>query len=508
MNNHFHSNCLSNSCLNGNKQVIRRRGRKLPHVPRQTKYKPNVFWPTYRGAVSWLRQHQKILDTAIGLLEIYPNIISDYSLDSFWDFIKPFLYPDKSEKLTLHRKTTGNPKRPTKQTAVILPKINTKIPLISVTHDSDPENESEIGIETVTDNHKVSRVCVSGKLQDKHEIDYTPQIVEELTSFSFVFYISPINRSNDVLYEADSLIFLLGDYTLSDDYCCESLVSAWSLDIPTVFVRNKNFKLSSPLPDTFIKHAINIDGGWRGGGRSLSPSVGASSLRLKRDRFKRSDSATSVLTGSYKDSKASVCSSDLVFYLLNGYREAVVYDDKLSDITSREIKLLLSKKMEFSRTFSSMSKHPEEIIKNKNSDNLEEHSNLFNRNTDSGQFLRIPDPLECLNIETELFPTRLEEPRPSNLEKTMHLTVPPDIDQDPDSGVHSPIEKETFYLVYPDPLASLRTTCPQIVKWPPDEEDGPLFSPDSPSTLDSPITFSDIDLSKEINHDLSSPDGF
>lgn len=71
-----------------------RRGRNLPAVQAMastfTKNDP-IFWCSYHSALNWIRTHQYVISKCVQLLQIYPNLIQDPSMDNFWDFIEPLV---------------------------------------------------------------------------------------------------------------------------------------------------------------------------------------------------------------------------------------------------------------------------------------------------------------------------------------------------------------------------------------------------------------------------------
>ncbi|XP_050405039.1 uncharacterized protein LOC126820906 [Patella vulgata] len=518
--------------MNSHKQFQGRQSRKLPHVPRGKKN--HVFWPTYRGAVEWMRKHQEILDTATGLLEIYPNIIRDYSLDSFWNFIKP--YVNRYTEDTRSQTDLGVPTKPKpsyRNSSVVLPKIKPNVPLISITKESDTDEENEMIIAIANSYNKTMRIYICGDF-DQETFYPSPSLVEHMCSFSYVCHNTINKQCYESLCEADSFIFLLSDKSLTDSDCCQNLFRAWSLDIPTVFVRKTGYKLPSPLPEGFLDQVLKSDElnevprkapFYR---RSTTPYHNVSLPPNSLTSIPRSVSASTSY--DLKSSNAnfgfqtSFKSSDLMLKLLNGYRNSIIYDERSPLSSILEIKSCLNRRVD-------MPASPRQPVSPPQPDQflsipsqMGSSLGITPHYITPPTFIHIPSPsTQSLRVDTDDFSiasslnaSRSTSPthsvrndiyrNDSHSTSSIHLNVP-NIEQDLDSGVHSPVEKETFYIVYPDHQATSSGSSPKIVKWPPDEPEM-LVSPLSPesSAMDSPLTFNDIDLSTEVNYDLFSPD--
>ena len=49
------------------------------------------FYPSFGGALAWLRAHKKEIATAVNLLRMYPETIEDMSLDPVWCYLEPLI---------------------------------------------------------------------------------------------------------------------------------------------------------------------------------------------------------------------------------------------------------------------------------------------------------------------------------------------------------------------------------------------------------------------------------
>lgn len=82
-----------------------RRQRRLPHALRPCRNpltSPSFY--SYHSALQWIRTQQDVISQCVQLVQIYPNLIKDESLDAFWEFLEPLMgqvdIPDAGTLLT------------------------------------------------------------------------------------------------------------------------------------------------------------------------------------------------------------------------------------------------------------------------------------------------------------------------------------------------------------------------------------------------------------------------
>ncbi|XP_070181134.1 uncharacterized protein [Littorina saxatilis] len=409
-----------------------RQRRRLPQVQRPARLRPLTFWPTYRGAVEWLKRHQAVLDTALDLLEIYPTLIQETPLDTLWEFLAPFVHSlernakpsrlnavssryvvcmavsmsgfqnvfiyfcHRSSKLQGIRGRTGaaggihvrgnSPVRcnnrisggrtPTKSNSSNSGRVTNNgiaksssneshVPVISITYASDelepelqnlspsPYPDHNAGSILGLDRTPRVFVCCLCNHNDSQDGKLRRHVLHAL---QHEFYVrsgpclgeaasqskSPGCRSDprdqpawEELREADLCVFVLDDPSLSTPDCFHSLCVAWALDIPTVFLKDSNYSLPTPLPDVILQHNLGLES--PDGSRAYSPlGVHRSATTFENGRPmsssyppSRAASATTIKAHrkSSQRTKRELQDSDMVLRLLNGYRDALVFEE-------------------------------------------------------------------------------------------------------------------------------------------------------------------------------------
>ena len=147
----------------------------------------------------------------------------------------------------------------------------------------------------------------------------------------------------DDLREADACVFVLDDPSLKAPTWFQGLCAAWAFDIPTVFLKDSNYSLPTPLPDVILQHNLGL-----GASVTSRASTSARSTRSHGATTEcgpgsrggayfspsppgpRSSSVTSVRSQrrlSQRRTKQEVRDSDMVLQLMNGYRDALVFDE-------------------------------------------------------------------------------------------------------------------------------------------------------------------------------------
>lgn len=85
-----------------NKKTQRRR--KLPDIHQADNTLSTsaaVFWYSYHTALTWIRSNEHVISKCVQLLQIYPNLIQDKSMEHLWDFIQSLLQVDHSDGINI-----------------------------------------------------------------------------------------------------------------------------------------------------------------------------------------------------------------------------------------------------------------------------------------------------------------------------------------------------------------------------------------------------------------------
>ncbi|KAL8585125.1 hypothetical protein ACOMHN_013141 [Nucella lapillus] len=388
-------------------QQQHRRRRRLPYVQRTGRSRPLTYWPSYKGGVDWLRRHHGILDTALGLLEIYPNLIQDRSMDVMWEFISPFFtspyaknaptvknrprelytigssvsrnsrqnkpgtsphlndnspraatkpmamtYPinssasaHASKQLDTPHQGSGDSSSSSRRTASSRGDTQDLLPLISVTCSQDqPEPE----LQALFDDEDCPQsdpglpcvyVCCPCQYHEEACGDKLPQHVLHALQHQFYVRTGPCFGENDTddfgsdqLSETDIYVFVLGESSLNSPACLKRLYALWCLNIPSVFVKDSNYCLPSPMPDAILRciHALESSemplmssAKTFPTSRSTTPRCGLTIPTTTTS----SDPRHQRQQGRGKNGQ----DSDFMLYLLNGYRTALIFEKNSLD---------------------------------------------------------------------------------------------------------------------------------------------------------------------------------
>ena len=198
--------------------------------------KTHGFWPTFRGAVDWMQKHQDIVETALNLIEIYPKLIQHKSCDQVWEFISKAAFFQKKEVSLRDNKT----ERKTGDIAKMVKELH-KIPSISVTESKGNANR-----------HQDVYFC--GNTADE-------KWQSLLIGLSQTFFVASCKEKTlttsetelETILSADSFIFVIEDKTIKESYYLDQLHTALTWRIPVTFVREPSFTIPDPMPESIFK---------------------------------------------------------------------------------------------------------------------------------------------------------------------------------------------------------------------------------------------------------------
>ncbi|XP_071081145.1 uncharacterized protein [Haliotis cracherodii] len=485
--------------MNFYKHMQDRRRRKLPYVQRHRSQQLHSFWPTFRGALAWMRKNQETLNTAISLLDIYPSLIQDSCMDVFWEFLKPYVVSDDTKKIKKVPldKTDDRKSRRGQSTAKVKPP---PIPIISVTNDLDDDIDDVIKDSDF--NQRKTKLYISGQSQSDVLMSPFSKLTSELKEEYSIQAKVPSNYSAHKLCQSLSdceiFLFLMSQESVFNPSSYRDLSAAWTMDIPTVFVKPPGFKLPSPLPDSVILYTFEnqIKSNRRRCAdkfsHSVTPSLGSN---LRPDQ--RQASALPSLrplsaqeVSSYrKHPLVHRDSCDIVLMLINGYRNATVWDPINQDQSLNDIKRKIEKNI---YKMDTPVPSPTPDVTSAGMFVVGEETRKHDLKHNAGNLLAVPNynihsplniSLDDLSVDHDI-----QTPiSPSPLYQSL---------SDPEE-VTSPVEKETFYVVFKDSHSP-----GNVVKWPPTDDQvmvDDVFA-------DSPLSFKDVDLTLDMRNELETSD--
>lgn len=493
-------------------QLMRmRKKRRLPPILlRRRQNRHRNFWPTYRGAVEWLRKREADLNTAIGLLELYPNLIQESPLDGLWEFLRPLL-----SQLTFHQavmKKDGSPVASSGTSENKPAMVSQTVPSISVTtpagHPSSSSHDPDA---------QLAYICGKNKLlMDTLSQNITPFLFTktDLGTASSTSW-SSIDTANNIL-QSKLFIFVFSENSINDLDTVKKLRLAYTHAVPLMYVREDNFTLPKPLPDFLFNKNINDDlilsrenSGIFSRARSVSPFVSAAKIKGHGDRrhlirTPLSKSNTRVESSRFRRRSTEEKASNIGMQIMEGYRQALVYDDNNTEAFTKtlleNLSRILGQTFEVCREVQKLSSK---------ADSLSVIHAPGDVTPGMSHHLKVPSSRGSLSGDDESFTMSeygsydegLDQVFDDDLDNVSDWGIP-----EIDSGLSSPLEKETTYVVYP--AAETRTTDdgPRMVRWPPKSTDTPRspFDLDSFNPFfDSPVGFEDVDF--DIVLDSDSP---
>ncbi|XP_059161150.1 uncharacterized protein LOC131944499 [Physella acuta] len=338
-----------------------RRQRRLPHAlrPCRNPLTSPTFY-SYQSALQWIRTQQDVISQCVQLVQIYPNLIKDESMDAFWEFLEPLMgqaaIPDAGTMLT--SKSISRNIRDTKRYGV-------------KTRSQGPSNVTEPGPSTtvtgvapmVADDktprvHLIShcqagsadvdRLLHDGVLRILLEEFYTRQNRHGHTGLP-----SLGTSIRDKMADTDVCVYLFNEATMEDTACFNELCVALELNIPIVYVRYHKHTKTDKLPDIILRKSNGFQSlkdymdNHRETLRPSSSTVTKNSIG-QRDKLEplsiksRPSSANDKMSGSDRMSgsdklsgserkrrKHSQVSSeiDLVYTLVNSFKHACAFDE-------------------------------------------------------------------------------------------------------------------------------------------------------------------------------------
>ncbi|KAL8566807.1 hypothetical protein ACOMHN_052205 [Nucella lapillus] len=359
-----------------------RRRRRLPHVQRASRSRPSgTFWLTYSRAVDWLRRNHGVIDKTVELLEIYPTLIQEMSLDALWEFLAPFVTRPVTDITTLPKSRPPTSDRPesiirpasqsgppgTVSSAVSNRSISSRrshkgkfpassetlqIPVISVTYASDdkaPELQGLMGDgDTFANrtprvylcclcNHPTGEETLYRHVLHALQHDFYVKSGPCADERSFVFW--------DDISEADICVFLLDDLSLNTPTCFKSLCAACTLKTPILFLKDSKYSLPVPLPDIILQHNLGLESPELsrastpiGPRRSMTPEVSHHTAHTSAAAGRSFSTQGSRVERSQQRAKQKVEDRDMVLCLLNGYRDALVFEERRHQECEKELR--------------------------------------------------------------------------------------------------------------------------------------------------------------------------
>lgn len=467
-----------------------RRRRSLPScLHKRGNIQFHTFWPTFRGALDWVRKRQEDLNTAVGLLEIYPNLIQDSCFDGFWEYIRPLLNDmEASDSLQL----TKDSKRPS------LNREHVDIPVISVTNDAASDPGSGKSVEHGKERRLVYICFPSHKYERSANLN---RIVFDVCSRCYVRTSPPhsnFQEAQTAIIESDAFMFFITLQTLTDRFCLYQLKIALTLMIPVIFMREPEFRITAEITDIMITLDNSLEDLVPRNSlsshltpislmRSKSPVSDMFDERMKSWNISRARS-TSAAKQERKD-KHSTVEKDNVnvqMAILLGYQEAILYD---REFHSTSVEMLCERLREKLGNADMTRIHR----RDKHSGSSGSESDMSFVNPDdhltSGSYYKDDDDIDHTGSSTKLTIPKAHFDAGSG--------------EGMDSGINSPVDKETFYLVFPKSEPGVVSPHPKVVKWPQDSLDGD-DDLDNEVFSASSLSFYDVDLTLEVNGDSTS----
>ncbi|CAL1541859.1 unnamed protein product, partial [Lymnaea stagnalis] len=335
-----------------------RRLRKLPLVVRRYRSShpstPAASFYTYQNALLWIRNQQDLISRFVQLLQTYPNLIQDESMDHFWEFIEPLLLEEKETKsrgasAALNSpgvkghvtRLTGGAETPTPSyfqfrdipsastSRTTTPDQHTRTPLVHIISHCD---------QATADDEKAMHGAVIGTLQEDFFVKVTKNIPGP-----------PNGRKRDyVITETDACVYLFNDSTLADPHCFNDLCVALSRAIPVVYIKHPKLELPQAFLDVLITRICRGYASWRDyiENFELNHYTNIPSKKRHKEKlepldvkYRPSSTRDSMLTGSDgrrgKRRHSPIPSdNDLVYTLTNAFKDACVFDE--TDIKFQE----------------------------------------------------------------------------------------------------------------------------------------------------------------------------
>lgn len=224
-----------------------------------------------------------------------------------------------------------------------------QVPVISITYASDepdtegqtisphagrPDSGRSLGL------HRTPRVYVCCVCNHRAKQDTLHKHVLHALQHEFYVRSGPCADDKhgprwDDLREADACVFVLDDPSLKTTTCFEGLGAAWAFDIPTVFLKDSNYALPTPLPDFILQHNLGLgtsptSRASTSAREGATPEIGLDTRGiLFSSPATRASSVTSIRSQrrSHRRTKQGLRDSDMVLHLLNGYRDALVFEE-------------------------------------------------------------------------------------------------------------------------------------------------------------------------------------
>ena len=386
------------------------------------------------------------------LLEIYPSLIQDRSLDVLWDFLHPF-FANKTNTSANKSQTSGCTDSTRGAVA---------IPSICVTECADDYGDNGYGMSA----SNLPKISIVGDASSGNTNFL--RLVKDLGLY--------VSTTSAPVHESDVCIFLMNHENISSRVCYQDLVLASTLDIPTLFVKPPGFMLPSPLPDAVIQFALCSSSN-SNALRYRKHHRGGSARVTKNNQHQVEYRSGSSLRHTENTAKHSLVrhDSDLIVLLIDGYRKAVDYDPENHDASVKTLK-----------------QNIEKITKINLSSARGAEGSLFLEAAESsgpsGNFLSVPDPDAPFtwmdSCDTEFDEDMLSESLDSSdlsLEGRS-LSELSEVESDVSS-----LGKETFYFVANDNRSSGK-----VVRWPPTPIE--THSEMSSASCDTPINFYNLDF--------------
>ncbi|CAD5120212.1 unnamed protein product [Dimorphilus gyrociliatus] len=194
-------------------------------------------FPAFGGALEWIRSHTDYLKMFLTLLRIYPNLIHDESLDSFWEFMLPFLRINDSKKHSRYDSFEEEALFPHLPSIHIESSTDDCLKLVYLCRPEIEELSSP----------DILRLEVTEK--------YLSNVTFVRTNRSlFTSTVCDVTSTNDVIQHCHTFILDINRSTLHDEECINLLCEAVQNEIPILFIRDPNFQLT--IPDNLKKRKL------------------------------------------------------------------------------------------------------------------------------------------------------------------------------------------------------------------------------------------------------------
>ncbi|XP_012934835.1 uncharacterized protein LOC106011065 [Aplysia californica] len=368
-----------------NNSPVGRRRRKLPTIHRRDVTGTNetpLFWYSYQNALHWMQNKEDVISKFVELLQLYPNLIQDASLDRFWGFLQPLLSSPGEEG-----KSSDRPEVKVRSVSLTgPPPVKTKmagragdIPQISVTE----SRESPAPVLCIPAQHARSprvhlishctqpgtfcsdRLLHQGVMEMLREdfyvrhsqVRHIPADDEEL--IHLLVGNGEKTSRHCVVAESDVCVYLFNESTLEDEGCFHDLCLAIVSRIPVVYVRDHSSELPNSFSDIIhrtsrgsatlkdyvdrfvepnIPHAPPSQ-------KSFSPKVCRSKSKLAPLSLRARPISAEGLVVRGSDPRRSrrglspkTSEADLIFTLVNNFKSACVFDGADTDKCALRLK--------------------------------------------------------------------------------------------------------------------------------------------------------------------------